>query len=141
MADFLVAAAAAVWLFEVPLRGSFLALLAVSALFLLGVMMQGMLISISAGQQVLASQMALISSFLPAFLLSGFIFAIENMPLALQWITRILPPRAYVALSKAIFLKGVSPFLLWGEVAVLAAICLVLTRVVLVKARKLGLQS
>ncbi len=140
-ADFLVAAAAALWLFEVPLRGPFLALLAVSALFLVVVMLQGMLISIAAGQQVLASQMALISSFLPAFLLSGFIFAIENMPVALQWLTRILPPRAYVTLSKAIFLKGVSPLLLWSEVAVLGAICLVLARVVLVRARKLGLQS
>ena len=141
MADFLVAAGAAVWLFDVPLRGPFLGLLAVSALFLLVVMLQGMLISIAAGQQVLASQIALISSFLPAFLLSGFIFAIENMPVALQWFTRILPARAYTTLSKAVFLKGVSPLLLWTEVLVLGVLLVVLMRVVLLRARKLGLQS
>ena len=139
MFDLLIAVAAAVFIFDVPLRGSIVELTLVSALFLLVVMLQGMLISIIAGQQVLASQMALVSTFLPAFLLSGFIFAIENMPVALQYLTYLVPARYYVALSKSIFLKGISPIVLWTEVIALAAIALLLSRLVLLRAKKLGL--
>jgi ABC-2 type transport system permease protein len=62
-----------------------------------------------AKSQLAASQAALISTFLPAFLLSGFLFPIENMPVVIQWFTRLMPARYYVSLLKAIFLKG-SPF-------------------------------
>ena len=103
-------------------------------------MLQGALLSIVAGGQMLAAQMSLVSTFLPAFLLSGFVFAIENMPQVLQYLTLIVPARYYVALSKLIFLKGVTPLLLWSEVVALGAILLVLLRVVTLKARKLGLQ-
>ena len=139
MADLLVAVAAAVFVFDVPLRGSLLALSGVSALFVTVVMLQGALISIAAGNQLLASQMSLVSTFLPAFLLSGFIYAIENMPVVLQYITLVVPARYYVALSKLIFLKGVSPLLVWGEVAALAVMLLVLLRITLARSRKLGL--
>jgi len=139
MGDLAVAAFSAVYLFDVPLRGSIVGLTVVSALFLVVVMLQGALLSIVAGGQMLAAQMSLVSTFLPAFLLSGFVFAIENMPQALQYLTVIVPARYYVALSKLIFLKGVTPLLLWTEVAALGAIMLVLLRVVTLKARKLGL--
>jgi len=139
MADFLVATLTAVWVFDVPLRGSVPGLTLVSALFLLCVMLQGALISITAGNQMLASQMSLISTFLPAFLLSGFIYAIENMPLALQYITTVLPARYYVSLARVIFLKGLSPLLLWTEVLALGIICLILARATLARSRKLGL--
>jgi ABC-2 type transport system permease protein len=141
MMDLLLAVAAATLLFDVPLRGSLLGLSVVSALFLLVVMLQGTLISIVAGQQVLASQIALVSTFLPAFLLSGFIFAIENMPTVLHYITLLVPARYYVTLSKAIFLKGLTPLLLWTQVAALTIIFLVLVRVLTLRARKLGLLS
>jgi ABC-2 type transport system permease protein len=139
MADLAVAALSAVYLFDVPLRGSVIGLVLVSALFLVVVMLQGALLSIVAGGQMLAAQMSLVSTFLPAFLLSGFVFAIENMPQALQYVTVIVPARYYVALSKLIFLKGVTPLLLWTEVAALVAILLLLLRVVTLKARRLGL--
>jgi ABC-2 type transport system permease protein len=139
MADLLVATLAAVYLFEVPLRGSPLALTLVSALFLLVVMLQGALLSIIAGAQMLAAQMSLVSTFLPAFLLSGFVFAIENMPQALQYLSTIVPARYYVSMAKLIFLKGVSPLVVWGEVLTLCVILLLLLRVVTLKARKLGL--
>lgn len=126
MADLVMAVAAALFVFDVPLRGSFAALAVVSAIFLLVVMLQGALISIVAGNQLLASQMALVSTFLPAFLLSGFIFAIENMPVVLRYLTMIIPARYYVALSKAIFLKGVSPLLLWVEVVALLTLLLLM---------------
>jgi ABC-2 type transport system permease protein len=139
MGDLTVAASAAVFIFDVPLRGPLSGLILVSALFLLVVMLQGALISIAAGNQLLASQMALVSTFLPAFLLSGFIFAIENMPVVLRYLTLIVPARYYVALSKAIFLKGVGPILLWTEVLALALMVLVLTAVTRRRAAKLGL--
>ena len=102
-------------------------------------MVQVALISIHAGNQLLASQMAMVSTFLPAFLLSGFIFAIENMPTVLQYLTLIVPARYYVALSRAIFLKGISPLLLWTQVGALLAILLILMGMTLDKSRKLGL--
>ncbi len=141
MADLAVATLSAVYLFDVPLRGSVIGLTMVSAMFLVVVMLQGALLSMIAGGQMLAAQMSLVTTFLPAFLLSGFVFAIENMPQALQYVTLIVPARYYVALSKLIFLKGVTPLLLWTEVAALGAIMLVLLGVVTLKARKLGLLS
>jgi len=139
MLDLMLATAAAVWVFDIPLRGSLPGLVLVSALFLLVVMLQGALISILAGNQLLASQISLVQTFLPAFLLSGFVFAIDNMPLALQYITYLVPARYFVMLSKAIFLKGLSPFMLWGVSGALLLILLVLLRLVFVKARRLGL--
>jgi ABC-2 type transport system permease protein len=141
MLDLLVSVVAAVYIFDVPLRGSLLGLSLVSAMFLLAVMIQGVLISITAGNQLLASQMSLVSTFLPAFLLSGFIFAIQNMPVVLQYLTQIIPARYFVALTKTIFLKGVSPLLLWTEVAALGTIVLILTVLMLKRAGKLGLLS
>ena len=137
--DLAVAVGVAVWVFGVPLRGSLFMLLLLSLLFLLVVMLQGTLISINAGNQLLASQMAMVSTFLPAFLLSGFIFAIENMPTALQYLTLIVPARYYVALARAIFLKGITPLLLWSQIAALALIALALLRLTLVRSKKLGL--
>ena len=139
MADLLLAVGAAVYVFDVPLRGSFMQLTLVSAMFVLVVMLQGSLISMIAGNQMLASQMSLISTFLPAFLLSGFIFAIDNMPVVLQYLTYIVPARYYVALSKLIFLKGVSPLLVWTEVLALLIMSLILARVAFIRARRLGL--
>jgi ABC-2 type transport system permease protein len=139
--DLAVAALTAVFIFSVPLRGSILELVLVSSLFLLVVMLQGALISIAAGNQMLASQMSMVSTFLPAFLLSGFVFAIENMPVVLQYITYIVPARYYVAMSKLIFLKGVSPFVVWTEVVALLVMLLLLARVTFVRAKKLGLLS
>lgn len=139
MADLLIALTAATVMFGVPMRGSLTGLIMISALFVLVVMLQGSVISIVAGNQIVASQMALVATFLPAFLLSGFLFAIENMPVVLQYITYAVPSRYYVALTRAIFLKGVSPWLLWGQVAALALMLIVLSAVTLRQARKLGL--
>ncbi len=137
--DLAIAIAVAVWVFGVPLRGSLPVLLLLSMLFLLVVMLQGALISINAGNQLLASQMAMVSTFLPAFLLSGFIFAIENMPTVLQYLTLIVPARYYITLSRAIFLKGITPLLLWTQALALLLIALVFLQLTLAKSKKLGL--
>jgi ABC-2 type transport system permease protein len=139
MIDLLAAVFAAVFIFDVPLRGPFLGLVLVSTLFLLVVMMQGAMISLAAGNQLLASQMSLVSTFLPAFLLSGFIFAIQNMPTVLQYLTLIVPARYFVALSKAIFLKGATPLLLWGELLALCTMTVLLALLLLARSKKLGL--
>ncbi len=131
---------ASVVLFEVPLRGSVLELAGVSALFLLVVMAQGALISLHAGNQVLAAQMVQVTTFLPAFLLSGAIYAIANMPEAVQAATLAVPARYFVALSKAIFIKGTTLGVLWINVAALSAQLALLTAGFLRRGRVLGLR-
>ncbi|WP_426126072.1 ABC transporter permease [Pararhizobium sp. PWRC1-1] len=96
----------AVFLFGVPFRGSVLALYALSASFLIPALGQGLLISAATKNQFLASQLALISAFLPAFLLSGFLFEINSMPTVIQWITYIVPARYLIPSLQTVFLAG-----------------------------------
>jgi len=126
MFDTIVCALIAIYWFHVPFRGSFLTLLVSSALFLVVVLSLGFFISVLAKSQFAASQIALLITFLPAFLLSGFLFAIEQMPVALQWITRILPARYYVSILKKIFLKGTPTALLYADLIPLAVFAFVL---------------
>ncbi len=104
--DTLVAIGMSVFLFDVALRGSIVLLIALSSIFLFGSLSFGIFISIISKSQVLAAQMAMIGTFLPAFLLSGFMFAISNMPKPLQVLTYAVPARYFVSIVKSIFLKG-----------------------------------
>jgi ABC-2 type transport system permease protein len=126
MFDVIVCVLIAIYWFQVPFRGSFLTLLLSSAMFMVVVLSLGFFISVIAGSQLAASQIALLITFLPAFLLSGFLYAIEQMPVVLQWITRILPARYYVSVLKKIFLKGTPTALLYIDLAPLAMFTLVL---------------
>jgi ABC-2 type transport system permease protein len=126
MFDVIVCALIALYWFHVPFRGSFLTLLASSAMFMVVVLSLGFFISVIAKSQLAASQIALLVTFLPAFLLSGFLYSIEQMPLVLQWITRILPARYYVSVLKKIFLKGTPTALLYADLLPLAGFTLVL---------------
>ena len=126
MFDVIVCALIAIYWFQVPFRGSFLTLLISSAMFLVVVLALGFFISVIAGSQLAASQIALLITFLPAFLLSGFLFSIEQMPVVLQWITRILPARYYVSVLKKIFLKGTPVTLLYADLVPLTVFTLVL---------------
>lgn len=119
MADVVLALVAGVGVFHVPLRGNVLLLIATSSLFLFGALCWGIFLSTVARSQLLAFQMSIVSSFLPAFLLSGFIFAIENMPVVIQQITRIVPSRYFVTILQGIFLKGTGIQVLWTEVVFL----------------------
>jgi ABC-2 type transport system permease protein len=110
----------AVFWFHVPFRGTVAALFMSSALFLVALLCLGFFISVVAKNQLAASQVALIATFLPAFLLSGFLFAIEQMPRVIQIITRIIPARYYVAALKKIFLKGTPAGMLYGDMIPLA---------------------
>jgi ABC-2 type transport system permease protein len=126
MLDVAVCVVLAVGWFHVPFRGSYLTLAVCSALFLVVVLSLGFFISVITKSQLAASQVSLIITFLPAFLLSGFLFAIEQMPVALQWITRIFPARYYVSILKKIFLKGTSIAMLGSDLWPLVAFALVL---------------
>ncbi len=105
--DVVVVSLIGVVLFEVPFRGNALLLMVLSVAFLIGSLGLGMFISAVARSQLLATQMAMITTFLPAFLLSGFMFAIEVMPLPLQAITYLIPARYFLVVTRGIFLKGV----------------------------------
>jgi ABC-2 type transport system permease protein len=98
MIDVVICSLLALYWFQVPFRGSFTTLLLSSAMFMIVVLAMGFFISVAAKNQLAASQLALLTTFLPAFLLSGFLYSIEQMPVVLQWITRILPARYYVSI-------------------------------------------
>ncbi len=95
-----------VWLFGVPLRGSLVLLFAASSLFLLAALGMGLLISTVTKNQFVAGQIAIITTFLPAFILSGFIFDIGSMPRVVQGITYLLAARYFVAILQTLFLAG-----------------------------------
>src|SRR5208337_3586798 len=105
---------------KVPLRGSVTLLFAVSAIFLVGGLSFGVLVSTAARNQVLASQLAMLTSFLPSFLFSGFIFSISNMPAPLRVFTYAVPARYFVSVLKGVFLKGIGVRFLALEVALLS---------------------
>lgn len=136
MIDVLIALVMALYLFHVPLRGSVTLLLAVSACFIVATLAQGILVSTLARQQLLASQMAMVSTFLPAFLLSGFTFAIANMPVAVQVITYIVPARYFVVLVKGIFLRGVGLGVLWPDAVFLVLFAVVVLGLAIARFRK-----
>lgn len=136
MLDVLIAVLMAVYLFDVPLRGSVWLLFAMAALFIVGTLAQGILISTVAKQQLLASQLAMVSTFLPAFLLSGFMFAISNMPAPVQVITHIIPARYFVALVKGIYLRGVGLETMWRDALFLLLFAVVVMALAVARFRK-----
>jgi ABC-2 type transport system permease protein len=126
MMDTAVCAAAAVWWFRVPFRGSWTVLYACSALFLIVVLSLGYLFSVTAKSQLAASQLALLVTLLPTFLLSGFIFPIDQMPVLVRWITHILPARYYVSIMRSVFLKGTSVRVMAADIVSLGVIAALL---------------
>lgn len=96
----------AVFLFHVPLRGSFWVLWACASLFLLAALGMGLTISTLARSQFVAGQIAIIATFLPAFLLSGFIFDIDSMPAPVRGVTHVIVARYFVSIVQTLFLAG-----------------------------------
>jgi len=118
--DLAITCLVGVFLFSVPLRGDLVLLFATSTLFLLGALGFGIFLSALLRSQLLASQASLMSTYMPALLLSGFIFSIANMPRVLQVVSLIVPARYFVAIARGIFLKGVGLEVLWPDVLGLA---------------------
>jgi len=128
--------AMALWLFEVPLRGSVWLLFAVASLFMLVALGMGLLISVVSRNQFVAGMAAIIATFLPAFLLSGFIFDIHSMPWVVQGITYIVPARYFVSALQTLFLAGdVWPVLL-PDIGALALMALLFLGISAKRSRK-----
>jgi len=129
MGSMALSVAMAVWLFAVPLVGSLWVVFVCAALFLLTALGAGLLISTIAKNQFVAAMVAIVVSYLPAFILSGFLFDIHSMPLPIQILTRIVAARYFVAILQTVFLAGnVWPVILENSAAlmVIAAFFLIL---------------
>jgi ABC-2 type transport system permease protein len=125
--DTALCAGVGVWWFQVPFRGQWSVFFVGSTLFLMVVLSLGYFISVVAKSQLAASQAALIATFLPAFLLSGFIYPIDQMPPVIQAITHIIPARYFMTIIRDVFLKGTSIPLLLDDLLALALFALLLT--------------
>ena len=113
-----------VFLFKVPLRGDVILLSAVCLIYLVGATALGMLISVLTRSQLLANQIGWLVTFLPAFLLSGFIFPIFNMPKPIQAITYLVPARYFIKILRDVFLKGNGISYFYGEIIFLSLFCI-----------------
>jgi ABC-2 type transport system permease protein len=109
-----------VTIFGVPFRGSILVLAVSTSIFLFGALFWGIFVSAATRTQVAAYQLGILSSFLPGFLLSGFVFAIDTMPKACQAISVVVPARYFVTILKGVFLKGLGWNLMGAELLFLA---------------------
>jgi ABC-2 type transport system permease protein len=136
MGGLTLSVAMAIWLFHVPLRGSVWVLFGTSALFLLTALGMGLLISTVARSQFIAGQLAIITTFLPAFLLSGFIFDINSMPPIVQVITHVVAARYYVAILQTIFLVGNEWSVIVPNALALLLLAIIFLGLTRIKARK-----
>jgi ABC-2 type transport system permease protein len=123
-------------IFEVPQRGSYLFLTFSGSLFLIGALSWGILISSLTRSQLVAFQIAMVTSFLPAFILSGFVFAIESMPIPVQGVTYLFPTRYFITILKGIFLRGVGMEALLPELGLLTVYATVVFLIVLQKLKQ-----
>ncbi|MEO5923763.1 MAG: ABC transporter permease [Bryobacteraceae bacterium] len=119
LVDMGIALFVAINIFDVPVKGSMPLLLFSSCVFLFGGMAWGIFISAGQRSQLTAYQMGTFTSFLPAFLLSGFVYSIQNMPVVIQAIALFVPARYFINIAKGIFLKGVGLELLWFDLLLL----------------------
>lgn len=126
MTDVAIAVAMGKWLFNVPIVGNAGLLFAMAAVFLTGALFWGMSLSIILKSQVLANQIAIVSGYLPTLILSGFVFAIENMPLPIQCITYIVPARYFIAILRGIYLKGIGLEILWLDAVLLSIYAIIM---------------
>jgi len=120
MLDVLIAVLMSEFVFHVPMRGSLVLLFAVASIFLGGTLSLGMLISITSSNQMLASQVAILTTFLPAFILSGFMFSLVNSPKVVRVLSYLVPARYFVSIIRGIYLKGVGLRELWPDAVFLA---------------------
>ncbi|HEY5810816.1 MAG TPA: ABC transporter permease, partial [Povalibacter sp.] len=124
------------FLFGVPIRGSLLLIIFTSMLYLVVSLSQGLLISAATKNQFLASQVALITSFLPALMLSGFIFDLHSVPVVVRLISRVLPASYYVEALQTLFLAGNVGPLIIKDCAVLTLAAVVLVTLTRINTRK-----
>lgn len=136
MGGMLVSVALAVFMFAVPLQGSILVLTGCSALFMLAALGMGLLISSAARTQFAAGQIAIIATFLPAFILSGFVFDVGSMPAVIQLITHLIAARYFVSILQSVFLAGDIRSVILPNAAALALMAALFLALARARARK-----
>lgn len=136
MGGMMMSTAMAVFLFHVPLRGSLTVLVGTAALFLLTALGMGLAISVLARSQFVAAMVAIVTTFLPAFILSGFLFDIRSMPRVIQALTHIVAARYFVATLQTSFLAGDIRSVILPNVLGLAILCLVFLGLSVLRFRK-----
>ena len=136
LASMVLCFSVSVFWFEVPFRGSIWMLGLLGVCYLIPALTLGLLISTLAKSQFIAAQAALVAGFLPAFLLSGFLFEIESMPLWLQYVTHVIPARYFVESLQTIFIAGDVPAIFYKDMAAMLLIGLILGRIVHKKTTK-----
>ena len=136
MVDVFLVVAVAVFWFEVPLRGSFLLLIALSLLYVLCTLALGLFVSTTSDTQQQAMMTSVFFFIMPMIYLSGFVFPIENMPHVIQWFTYLIPLRYFLIIVRGIFLKGIGLEVLWPQVVALAAWGAIVLMLAVVRSRK-----
>ncbi|MFA5090072.1 MAG: ABC transporter permease [Candidatus Omnitrophota bacterium] len=124
------------FLFGVPFRGSYILFVLLSAFFLTGALSQGIYISVVARTQLMASQLASLTTLIPTLLLSGFIYPIFNMPKVVQAFTYIIPARYYIVILRELFLKGGGISSMWDEAVFLLLFAFVMLGLAIRRFRK-----
>ncbi len=132
----LLVLAVGAWVFDVPIRGSLSALAAAALLFLIGMLAQGLFVSVATKNQMVATQIGTLTSLLPVQLLSGFVFPVANMPRALQIIAQIMPATHFIASLRGILLRGNGFSEQWLHLLALLAFALVMVLVTSAKFRR-----
>ena len=117
--DMLMSLFVGIVIFDVPMKGSWVLLFVSSAVFLFGALAWGLFISAINRNQLSAYQLSTLTSFLPAFLLSGFIYSLQNMPVVIQFIALFVPARYFIEIIKGVFLKGIGLEILWFNLLLL----------------------
>ncbi len=136
MIGFVLCLLAGKFLFHVPLRGSFFLLCLAAMIYLVVALGIGLLVSTLVKSQFLASQLAMLLTFLPAMMLSGFLYDLRSMPIAIQLVTYVLPARYAVALLQTIYLAGNVRSVIWLNLAVLTAMAIALVTATRLATRK-----
>jgi ABC-2 type transport system permease protein len=136
LASSMAIVALAMLLFGLPMRGSWLLLLTAVSLFLVGALAFGLLISTIAETQQVAFQLALLTSYLPTLMLSGFIFPISSMPQPLQNVTTIVPAKYFLIALRGVVLKGVGVEVLWPQLAALSVFAVVIVSLASLRLRR-----
>lgn len=126
-------------IFKVPLKGNLFVLFVVSAIFLFCGLGIGLLLSIVTGSQQLAYMFSILTTLLPSYLLSGFIFPIKSMPKVIQWISALVPARYFLTTLRGIFLKGYGFGSIWLEISSLSVLSIIIF-LTCIKRMKLSLE-
>jgi ABC-2 type transport system permease protein len=129
MLELLVVVAFGAAVFDVPVRGSLTLFLVIGFFFLVGMLGQGLLVSVLTKNQLVATQAGVLSSLLPSLLLSGMVFPVENMPLPLRLLSSIIPARYLVHALRGILLKGNGLSVLWPDLLAVAAFAVVIVAI------------